>query len=193
VKLNGEESMTIMKVKEESLQDVLQGNIKRMLEGHLKEQLIEPRASATLRSFFERKKSTEEKVEYLTKHLELDPDELQKEGAARYIMASAKQQAPKPGDPEKQLAVKEDKKFQGSLRKIFTRKKTSVASGSFSEAAPNSNSSALDALLKQETSTRTDSSRQRGSSFKTQTSSFGNALFGKIKKELKSQVHEAKA
>jgi len=62
-----------------------------------------------LRSFFDRKKSTEEKVEYLTKHLELDPDELQKEGAARYIMASAKQQAPKPGDPEKQLIVKEDK------------------------------------------------------------------------------------
>jgi len=66
---------------------------------------------------------------------------------------------------------------------MFKGKKTGVASGSFNEAAPNSNSSTTDALLKQETAVRKDSSRLRGGS-----SSFGNALFGKIKKELKSQV-----
>jgi hypothetical protein len=72
----------------------LQAELEEALRADLVEQLGEPRASAPLRkrglSFFARTKSTEEKVEYLTKHLELDPDELQKEGAARYIMASAK-------------------------------------------------------------------------------------------------------
>ena len=70
----------------------LSAALEEALRAGLKEQLGEPRASAPsrTRSFFARTKSTEEKVEYLTKHLELDPDELQKEGAARYIMASAK-------------------------------------------------------------------------------------------------------
>jgi hypothetical protein len=61
--------------------------------------------------------------------------------------------------------VKEDKKSRGALRKMFTRKKTSVTSGSFHEAAPNSASSSfnsgVDVLTKQATTARSDSGKDR--------------------------------